>query len=137
MRLNGHKEICFLVIFLLGCGGASKLDTVPVTGMVTYNGEPIADASVTFYPEKGRAASGMTDQDGIYTLTTYESGDGAVAGKHKVSISKQEAPPGNSTEELENIKAEIPQKYNNAETSGLTADVVAGQDAPIDFNLAE
>ncbi len=34
---------------LAGCGGKG-LGTVPVTGVVTYRGEPVAGASVLFCP---------------------------------------------------------------------------------------
>ncbi len=138
MSFRSSHGLSLLMLLLMGCGGESKPSTVPVTGLVTLNGEPVAEASVTFYPQEGRSASGVTDSSGIFTLTTFEAGDGAIAGKHRVSIGKQSnVPAGNTPEELAKIKEEIPSKYNNAETSGLTADVVAGQDAPIDFNLAE
>jgi len=125
-----------LLLFATGCG-ESRPRTVPVTGLVTLDGEPVADASITFYPENGRPATGRTDAEGIYTLTTFETNDGAVPGQHRVSISKQTIPESNSTEDLEAIKSEVPEVYSNADTSGLKAEVVAGQDAPIDFNLAE
>ncbi|MCG6157359.1 carboxypeptidase-like regulatory domain-containing protein [Rubinisphaera margarita] len=136
MRYSVFSLCLATLLFTAGCGD-SRPSTVPVTGLVTLDGTPVADASVTFYPDSGRPATGRTDAEGIYTLTTFETGDGAVPGEHRVSISKQTIPESNSTEDLEAIKSEIPAVYNNAETSGLKAEVVAGQDAPIDFNLAE
>ena len=86
---------------LAGCGeSAGPVDrerTVPVTGTVTYNGTPVADASVSLVPETpvGEAASkkgafGKTDASGKFTLTTFEPGDGAVPGNYKVTVRKYE-----------------------------------------------
>lgn len=89
---------CFAVPALLslvlvsGCGPstAGQLPTNKVTGTVTMNGAPVPGATVTFSPtEKGiPAAIGMTDGQGVYTLTTYQPGDGAVEGNYKVTVTK-------------------------------------------------
>lgn len=80
------------VVAFVGCsGGAGHPDTVKVTGKITYNGAPVAGALVSFAPEgEGYAASGRTDASGNFTLTSFESGDGAVPGKYKVTVSKME-----------------------------------------------
>lgn len=128
-----------LVLFLVssfGCSGSVERDpTVPVSGTVTFNGQPVAGANVTFIPASGRPATGITDDSGVYKLKTFEENDGAVVGSHKVTISKSSAPAGNSAEELKSMKSELPEKYNNPESSGLTAEVKEGQDTPIDFKL--
>ncbi len=44
---------------------------------------------VTFVPDNGeRQASGLTDADGVFHLTTFNTGDGALAGTHKVTVEK-------------------------------------------------
>ncbi|MCA8984713.1 MAG: carboxypeptidase-like regulatory domain-containing protein [Planctomycetaceae bacterium] len=127
-----------LLLVLPGCGGTSLPATVSVSGIVTFNGEPLADATVVFYPAEGKPATGKTGPDGVYKLTTFQADDGALPGKHKVAISKSSAAPeSNSPEDMAKIKREIPDKYSNADTSGLTADVQVGQTADIDFNLAD
>ncbi|MEZ6135995.1 MAG: hypothetical protein R3C53_13930 [Pirellulaceae bacterium] len=80
-------------VALLGCtpgGGAAKLPTHPVTGKVVMNGAPVPLASVTFSPiAAGKPpALGQTDAAGVYTLTTYAAGDGAVAGDYKILVFK-------------------------------------------------
>lgn len=90
--------ICYSVIFALsaigcnggGSSGAAKLDTHKVMGKVTMNGAPVPGATVTFSPvENGKPpALGLTDTQGSYVLTTYDSGDGAVAGEYKVLVYK-------------------------------------------------
>lgn len=78
-----------------GCGGGSdkgREEVYKVTGVVTMGGEPLQDAIVAFSPEGEQpTATGRSDEDGNITLTTYEYGDGAAAGKFKVKISKYDA----------------------------------------------
>lgn len=76
----------------LGCGSEPGLEgLVEVTGLITYQGSPIEGATVAFVPEsEGRAASGLTDADGKFKLTTLKPGDGARPGRYKVTVSKVE-----------------------------------------------
>lgn len=85
----------------IGCG-SSRSSTYPVTGTVTYNGEPVEGASVALSatePET-RGAVGITDADGRYELTTFEKGDGAMPGEFKVRVFKYDREP-EEPEELE------------------------------------
>jgi hypothetical protein len=104
--------LCLVAALCSGCNSTSNPDTYAVTGKVTKTGQPVAGATVTFVPQSadGRAASGMTDASGVYKLTTFESGDGALPGSYKVSITK----------------------FPAAETSGLTAPAENPSSADID-----
>lgn len=75
---------------LVGCGGQSYPPTSPVSGTVTLDGKPVEGATVTFVPNdsKLRPAAGVTDSSGKYTLTSFRSGDGAMPGEYKVTVSK-------------------------------------------------
>jgi hypothetical protein len=67
-----------------GCGQAK---TVKVAGVVTLDGKPLGGATVTFTPVgDGRPASGRTDTDGSFRLTTFRSDDGALPGEYKVLV---------------------------------------------------
>ena len=69
-----------------GCGPGSII--VPVTGVVVYQGKPVADAKVMFMsPESSRTATSQTNAAGEFALTTFTDGDGAAIGEHKVAIS--------------------------------------------------
>lgn len=127
---------------LSGCGSEGTADTEPVTGTVTYNGAPVADASVTFTPEKGRPATGITDAAGKFTLTTFAKDDGAVPGKHKVAVApnaSQIAPMPGTPEAAAAAagKPPFPARYSNPEQSGLTAEVKAGGDNDFTFPLTD
>lgn len=139
-----------------GCGEES--DQVPVykvSGTVTYNGEPIEGAQVVFIPvEQGPAATGTTDSDGKYQLTTYAAEDGAPAGEYKVKITKMSkpplesgpsgpaggeegyAPPGQEAMSWtpENL---LPEKYAIPDQSGLTATVEANDNNTFAFELTD
>ena len=81
---------------VLGCGGnPDQYGVVPVRGVITCKGVPMAKAFVNFTPldqedrkegRPGRPALGVTDEEGKFELTTYENGDGAIVGKHRVSV---------------------------------------------------
>src|SRR5688500_1432938 len=72
-----------------GCAQSDRPATFPVRGKVTYQGRPVTGASVAFLaPGAPRLAVGTTDGAGNYRLTTFESGDGAIAGTHVVTVRK-------------------------------------------------
>jgi hypothetical protein len=80
---------------IIGCGGdPDQISAVPASGTVTYNGKPIETGTIGFLPKTGRPASGAI-KDGQFTLTTYESGDGATPGKHRVIVSSTKLVPSN------------------------------------------
>ncbi|QDV27149.1 carboxypeptidase-like regulatory domain-containing protein [Aureliella helgolandensis] len=79
-----------LVSFLVGCGD-SLPKTEPVTGMVTLDGAPVPMAMVTFLPDdqaNGTPATAQTDAEGNFSLTTFNSGDGALAGTYQITVAK-------------------------------------------------
>ncbi len=83
LQLRWFSVLCIAAL-LLGCQKGPKTGTVE--GVVTLDGQPLADVMVTFTPvEGGMASTGMTDNSGKYTLV-YPGGKGAVLGKHKVSV---------------------------------------------------
>jgi hypothetical protein len=83
---------------LPGCGGSS-LGTVK--GRVMFDGKPVKEAAVAFAPvpkskddkEPGKPATGFTDADGYYVLSTYKPYDGALVGPHKVTVSIDDTNP--------------------------------------------
>jgi hypothetical protein len=71
------------------CGCSDGL--IDVHGVVTYDGEPLPKATVSFVREggaAGRPAGGFTDQQGRFELTSYRPDDGIIAGRYRVTVSK-------------------------------------------------
>lgn len=86
---------------LVGCGSSNGKGKV--TGKVTSAGQPVTGGSITFAPlaapasgaEGGaRPATGRVAEDGTFSLSTDEEGDGALIGRHSVVYS----PPSAATE---------------------------------------
>lgn len=92
VSLKCSLGLCLTALLAMsGCGGASSIGAVPVTGTVTLDGQPVEGAAVTFAPqEKGRAAAGVTDASGKFVLMTERPKDGAVPGAYRVGITKYE-----------------------------------------------
>ena len=144
MRLIGKfAQVGLCLVWLVGCSGGddNKKDTAPVTGVVTSNGKAVEGAMVTFYPDEGKLATGTTDKDGKFTLTTYEPNDGAVVGNHKVTISHSgsteviESNDPTALKKMDEAQSPIPEKYSSMDTSGLTREVKAGPDNNFEFKL--
>jgi len=144
--------LLLVIVFVSGCGGdVAKQPTVKVTGIVTYEGEPVEGATVVFGAAAGqeRGASGITDATGRFNLTTYEKDDGAIVGPFTVAIFKTETTGGMSPDEEhkaiaagQQVKAaetvdKLPAKYKDGPKSGLTADVAADRENHFEFKLAD
>jgi hypothetical protein len=144
------RTLCLLAILLLGalsggCGGGSS-KTAAVSGRVTYKGKPVPNANVSFTPVEGasRAAEGLTDTNGRFTLGTFSTSDGALIGQYRVSIIARgpgrPAKPGDLGSgmpgEMMPGDPVIPQKYFAPDSSGLTFEVKRGSNRA-DFDLKD
>jgi hypothetical protein len=145
---------CLLVLAgITGCGSTNPA-TVPVSGVVTYQGEPVVGAQVSFMAEgAARAASGQTDAEGKFQLSTYGTNDGAVVGSHTVTITKAtdenvggagmspDDPDGGyaaamaQAAQQSTTKSALPAKYGNPKESGLTAEVTEAGPNEFTFTL--
>src|SRR5438552_6400617 len=73
-----------LLFVVAGCNDGPKI--VKVTGILTYKGQPVANAILQFLPEHGRQSWAQTDDRGQFKINYDQHQDGAVVGKHKVWI---------------------------------------------------
>ncbi len=119
------------VALLSGCGANGGF--APVKGRVLLDGKPVDGAAVLFEPESGGVpATGVTNSNGEFSLSTTGHGAGAAIGKHGVSVSKQViAQPNRKVEESEIVamKSETPEKYASPRTSGINIEVKSGMAA--------
>lgn len=134
--------VCGLLLLGSGCGPKGPA-MVPVTGIVKLDGVPVAKAGVTFMPiGGGRPATGETDQEGKFTLTTNKADDGALEGEYGVAVSGVRttgvvANADGTSGDVSNMRQEwfLPQKYANQATSGLKQTVSKGM-SPVELNLS-
>ncbi|HEV3121015.1 MAG TPA: hypothetical protein VGY53_03895 [Isosphaeraceae bacterium] len=108
-----------------GCGEDEKKTLrrrYPVSGKVTYKGNPLESGEISFHPDGagGKPATG-TITDGSYSLTTLTPGDGAYPGNYKVVITPKLTLPVKG--KTAKPSPAIPQKYGLDTSSGLTAEV--------------
>jgi hypothetical protein len=86
-----------LLAGLLGCSN-NGLTLGKVRGTVTYKGQPLTAGEILFVPDEskgttGPQALGSIGSDGSFTMSTEESGDGAIVGIHKVAITGRDPKP--------------------------------------------
>ena len=75
-----------LALLLAGCGSSQK--TSPVEGDVLLDGKPLAGSSIQFVAQgKGHDATGETDKNGHFVMSTFQPKDGVLPGNYKVVIS--------------------------------------------------
>src|SRR5438067_2166344 len=109
-----------VVGLLLGAAGCGSSNIAPVSGKVTLDGKPLANATVIFEPissEKnpGPGSTAKTDENGQYTMQLMTGrANGALVGKHKVMIT---AYPGggdapSSGANMIAQKCLVPDRYN-------------------------
>ncbi|QDT54233.1 hypothetical protein Pan44_22610 [Caulifigura coniformis] len=155
MSLCRSLAIASVVMMLTGCSSVDdskwlkdRKPVYQVNGKVTHKGTPLSGAAVAF--RSGDAANaigaaGLTDAEGKFTLTTYETGDGAVEGRHVVTVAKsvvegedpsyfdEKSPNYGKTPPPTKVKSLIPTKYARPESSGLSAEVK--KDGPNDITI--
>ena len=148
------------LLVLASCGGTDDGlgKRYPVSGTVKYNGSPLEKGEISFVTEdmsKNFGATG-TITNGSYTLSMGGDGDGAQAGKYKVTViakedylEKAEADfkketGSTSPKVLGNFVAKaaaaakslIPAGYGDARTTTLNAEVEAKSNT-FNFDLSD
>lgn len=141
---------------LVGCpGGDAKPPTYPVTGVVKLKGTPVDGATIVFVPLSAgtEGATGKSDADGKYTMTTFVSGDGVMPGDYMVKVFKFDQPPMPPSESSPDfdpnaelvdegydpdaadaapVKNHLPKKYASEVTSGLK---LTATTEPVTFDI--
>lgn len=136
--------LCVLILGMVGCGKSGP-ERIPLSGKVTYNGEPIEDGEIAFQPEPGTDAPPTSAPilDGEYKLSpNFEM----VPGTYKVMIrayqiefdEKKKLLPGGFIDRPPppngiDVKAQLlPEKFNTkTEIEKLTVESGAG---PVEQN---
>jgi 3',5'-cyclic AMP phosphodiesterase CpdA len=113
--------------------------THQLSGKVTFEGKPAANATVRFYrvdpaaPNQPRyVADGLTEEDGSYLVSTYKAFDGIPAGDYKVTIVQTGGYSGGGRKEANSL----PARYADPKTTPLRVEVKAAANT-IDFDLTK
>jgi hypothetical protein len=125
-----------LTVLPLACGNSNPVRVHPVRGEVYYNGRPAEGAVIHLHPrdkEKGRTAFATINADGSFQLSTFGKNDGAAAGDYLVTIGWWDE--RKTDEEVVYGPDKMGGRFNNAESSGLTATVKEGKNELARFDL--
>jgi hypothetical protein len=121
-----------------------------VTGVITLDGQPLAEANVSFVPKiegEGVLASGMTDSTGAYQLQTLSGKilQGTLPGEYVVVVRKSEAiwdgksyyPALGDGEPLKQMQVieKLPRKYTMNSSTPFSATVTKGQENTFNFDV--
>ena len=135
-----------VVLNMSGCSDG-RLKTEPVSGVITLDGAPLADATVSFHPkESGAGAAGFarTNEKGEYLLQTIQGNPdaGTLPGEYSVTIAKYIGIPtgrkltndyGEVSDELNNVLV-FPEIYVHPNKTPFSATVVKGKNR-FDFDV--
>ncbi len=131
-----HISIVALVVLCVcGCGrssGPPKVQTIPVTGTVKLDGQPLGNADVVFIPSEGIGGfSARTKDDGTYQLEGLTGGKAVCKGRCTVRISRMLKPDGTAPNPDEppaiaGAVESLPEKYSSPNATELSADVPDG-----------
>jgi hypothetical protein len=126
----------------LGCGGGDGLQRMPIDGSVTFDGQPLEDGRIQFFPSPDNPEpimSGAPIVSGSYSIA---KADGLVPGNYIVRISsasgEEVAVTGEGDAQMPGLGPIhpielIPSKYNTEST--LTAEVTSDGSNTFDFSL--
>ena len=149
------------LLVMASCGSDDGLGKrYPVSGKVTYNGNPLENGEITFVSEDLKSNLGASGKitNGSYTLSTGGNDDGAQVGKYKVTITAKEdylekakadfqketkkqtesprIPPQHVAKAEAAAKSLIPTGYGDPRSTTLTAEVKPKSNS-IDFELSD
>ena len=154
---SGRLPICRLAVGVVvlvmaapGCDSGHPA-LLRATGTVKFRGQPVAGAGVCFLSKTGPAASGATDAQGRFQLTTFDPNDGARAGTYAVTVTKRvqgssEDVPGalriekggkEGSKEVVFIATFLPDRYGDLKRTPLSAVVSPGNKNDFTFELTD
>lgn len=131
-RLFSWLALAGLAVVAVGCGQSDhvqRLPVVPVQGQVSFQNEPISGALVVFHPSPlvepaPPPARAIVQDDGKFTLTTYDANDGAVPGEYKVTIEwRKLVDEGGDVKAGPNL---LPERYAHLDSTDLVVKVAEG-----------
>jgi hypothetical protein len=121
-------------VCLVCCGCSKPLATYPVKGQLKFeDGSVPKFGDIEFFNAEHRLnARGKINRDGSFTVSTFNDGDGAVAGKHQVVIMQHVMTPLVARAVTEaNINHDhgklIHQQYNDYRTSDLECTIIEAE----------
>ncbi|MBR4834593.1 MAG: carboxypeptidase regulatory-like domain-containing protein [Thermoguttaceae bacterium] len=150
---------CAALFVSTGCGGAPQLEGLEkYSGVITLDGEPLADASINLIPStmELKASGAVSDEKGRFVLQTLQAGDGVMPGDYRVTVIKTHMEDAYTPEEQKIFDeaggkrhadvfpdrpeptsvSDIPEYYGVADMSGLTLSLPEGGSKELKIELS-
>lgn len=138
-RFGTWLLVAWSTIFLAtGCGDG-RVATAPVSGQVLVDGQPAGGAVIVLHPADDASSvatgaerlrpMGRSDEAGNFVIGTWESSDGAPAGRWKATVEWYVAENAEPNADPESAEAEVDRLggvYANPATSPLVVEVSSG-----------
>ncbi len=129
-----------LLVSIVGCSGSSGPALYSVIGTLTRGGQPVAGVTVTFTPvDGGPSSAGRTSENGKFALVSQTGKAGAVAGTHKVTVSKPQVASTSGDFDMSNPafqEAMMKQREsaNDPKNKGKIVEEKASSDIPAEYS---
>jgi hypothetical protein len=127
----GSAALLAVMVCLAGCAPDGP-EVVEISGVATRGGNPVPNIELTFHPDFGRPSWGVTDEQGRFELHYTRQQDGAVVGRHKVTIRGRQ--PQSAEEEFSGTItvppeiAALREKFGSVETTTLVFEISEPKD---------
>jgi hypothetical protein len=136
--LRRSLPLLTLILLAAGCSGSKATNSASISGKLSYKGDPIKAGVMQFHTQEQGVYAATINPDGTYTATQLPIGTVVVTvetesinpnrkqtnygrGKNQMKMSKAETTPPT----LEYLQ--IPPKYAQATTSGITIELKPGK----------
>ncbi len=93
--IRRYAGLAIFAAVVMGSGLGCSTSANKVEVKVTYDGQPLSDAMVSFSSEGGKGASGLTDASGMCKMSMTDAAkgkEGVESGTYNVSVVKTERP---------------------------------------------
>lgn len=137
-------SLVFVFVLIVGCKDGGP-PTAPVSGVVTYEGEPVQHAKVMFFPQgipEALTGFAQTDEEGRFSEVISGTKKGAFVGHNFVTVTEEWPPGVEIPESPDGMQKEPPrgpwaQKYRDSTNPALKVDVVADGENYFEFEISE
>lgn len=129
-----------LILWVIGCGPKEPVGAV--SGKVWYRGLAVTSGSVVFEAAGGETVLAPLQADGSFVVKTHDKA-GLPPGSYQVAVTPTQIGSGeiplavNPGEAASPPPPSVPAKYHTTATSGLTTQVQAGENPPLELKLGD
>jgi hypothetical protein len=136
----GRKLILLALLMFMagieGCGSSpdpNRLAVFPVKGQIAFKSKPTDGAFVVLHPKGAIGPNvlrphGYVRKDGTFSLSTYDTNDGAPAGEYKMTVERRNLVkrPNGDFSPGPNV---LPRQYSRPDTSPVAVRIAEGDNA--------